>query len=126
MFKNLNTVKQGTVGLSSAIFTFCKNSWTVSIPLNDIQDYDLIVDLGDGPKTVQIKTTKFKENSNYVVQLKSVRPNKTKNVIKTFDNIKVDYLYILCTNGDIYFIPRKEINVKNSLSLNNTWDKYKI
>lgn len=43
----------GNTGLSMAIAYFGSNGYTVSIPLNDTQDYDLVVDI-DG------KLKKFK------------------------------------------------------------------
>ncbi len=43
-----NTNKQkGNTGLGIAIAYYTSNGYTVSIPLNDTQDYDLIVDKND-------------------------------------------------------------------------------
>ena len=39
-----NTKQQGNVGLGVAIGHFTLNGYIVSVPLNDSQDYDLIVD----------------------------------------------------------------------------------
>lgn len=41
---------KGRAGLSLAIAYFGCNGYTVSLPLNDTQDYDLIVD--DGEKII--------------------------------------------------------------------------
>ena len=81
-FENMAPVQQGSVGLGLAIAYFVSNGFVVSIPLNDNQSYDLIVDK-NGLKKVEVKSTRFKiRNQNvYTVQLKSVRSNKTKNVI---------------------------------------------
>lgn len=95
------------------------------MPINDTQDYDLVVDCGEGPKTVQVKTTRYKSSGgNYVAQLKSVRPNRTSNNIKKFDNKSVDYVYILTEMGCGYFIPSNNICVVNQLTLNSACDKY--
>ena len=36
----------GNAGLAMAIAYFGSNGYTVSVPLNDTQDYDLVVDMG--------------------------------------------------------------------------------
>lgn len=49
MFNNCkNTKQQGNIGLGSAIQYFTQNLYLVSLPLNDSQDYDLIVEDRDG------------------------------------------------------------------------------
>ena len=49
----LNTRKEiGNAALSTAIAYFGSNGYIVSIPLNDTQDYDLVVDNGKVCKTV--------------------------------------------------------------------------
>ena len=45
---NFSTNKEkGNSGLGIAIAYFSSNGYTVSIPLNDTKDYDLIVDKND-------------------------------------------------------------------------------
>ena len=45
MFENCkNTKEQGNIGLGCAIQYFSQNLYTVSWPLNDSQDYDLIIE----------------------------------------------------------------------------------
>ena len=39
--------EKGNTGLGIAIAYYTSNGYTVSIPLNDTQDYDLIVDKND-------------------------------------------------------------------------------
>ena len=42
---NFNTNKEkGNSGLGMAIAYFSSNGYTVSIPLNDTQDYDLVIE----------------------------------------------------------------------------------
>lgn len=127
MFEGMHKVTQGSVGLGSAIGYFCKNGITVSIPLIDNQDYDLIVDEKSILKKIQVKTTGTKNKSgNYEVQLKSIRSNRTVNKIKRFDPSLIDYLFVLCDNGDMYLIPSSDINVTCSLTLTDKTLKYKI
>lgn len=113
---------QGNVGLGSAIAHYTSKGYTVSIPLNDSQDYDLIVDSGNCLKKVQVKTTRFKSNGSYVALLCSSNlQGKT-----TFDNSKVDEVFVLTEEGTKYVILASDIKVKNTLSLGSKCEKYKI
>lgn len=126
MFGNFNTVTQGTVGVGAAVFDFTMRGWCVSIPINDIQSYDLVLDKGDGPKRVQIKTTQYKKNGSYIVQLKSVRPNRTENKIYRLDRTRIDYLYVLCDNGDRYLVPSESITGVSAISLGKAYAEFKL
>lgn len=47
MFENaINSKKQGDIGMCYAMAYFSKIGYTVSVPITDSQDYDLIVDNG--------------------------------------------------------------------------------
>ena len=53
-----NTNKEkGNTGLGITIAYFTANGYTVSIPLNDTQDYDLVIDKNNELETVQVKAT---------------------------------------------------------------------
>ena len=55
MFKN--SKKQGDAGLGQAIAYFTAKGYDVALPLTDSADWDLIVELEDGLKRVQVKTS---------------------------------------------------------------------
>lgn len=55
----LNSRKEiGNAALSMAIAYFGSNGYVVSVPLNDTQDYDLVVDKDGKLQKVQVKGTK--------------------------------------------------------------------
>ena len=127
MFKDLTKVTQGCVGLGHAIAHFVSTGNTVSLPLIDNQDYDLIVDESSVLKKVQVKTSKTKAKSGfYEVQLKAVRSNRTENVIKNFDGNTVDYLFILLADSSKYLIPSNEVDNVSTMTMNKSRDKFKI
>ena len=114
--------KKGNSGLAMSIAYFTTNGYTVSIPLNDTQDYDLIVDKNNFLKKVQVKATSCKTKYNrYQVALKSCGGTKGK-TYKTLIDTDIDYLFILLENKDIYLIPKDIIKNKTTI---NIWDKYK-
>ena len=95
------------------------NKWIyiVSIPLNDTQDYDLIIDKNHLIKSIQVKYTKCKTKyGNYQVALKSCGGTKG-TTYKTLIDTKVDYLFVATDNIDMYLIPVKEIINKSTLNL---------
>ena len=128
MFEGMTTVSQGAAGLGLAIAYFTVEGYIVSVPLNDNQNYDLVVDKGDGLKRVQVKTTgyKIKPTQAYTVQLKSVRPNKTENVIRPFNGKTCDILFVVTKDNDKYLIPSSVVDGKNSISLGTRVEEYKI
>ena len=53
----LSNKEKGNSGLGMAIAYFSSNGYVVSIPLNDTQDYDILVDKGGFISKVQVKAT---------------------------------------------------------------------
>lgn len=121
----VNTKKQGDWGLGQAIGHFTAIGWTVSIPLTDSQDYDMIVDNGVQLLRVQVKTTTFRAPSgNYMVSLTVKGGNRSYNTIKKFDRTKVDAIFIVTADNVKYLIPTE--NVGNTITLYAAYDQYKL
>ena len=125
-----NTKEQGNIGLGVAIQYFTQKLYTVSLPLNDSQDYDLIVEDKNGSlKKVQVKTSSQKNVHNtYCVNLRVLGGNAKKNYIhKKGNEIKYDLLFILCDNGDKYLIPKDVIkDLENSITVGKMYTEYKL
>ena len=49
--------EKGNAGLAMAIAYFSTNGYTVSIPLNDTQDYDLVIEMDGNLSSVQVKAS---------------------------------------------------------------------
>ena len=118
--------EKGNSGLGIAIAYFTTNGYTVSIPLNDTQDYDLIAEQGGSLKTIQVKSTSCKnKNGTFQVALKSCGGTKGK-TYKTLIDTKIDELFIVAGNLDIYILPIEKIYNKSTLNLCSKYQKYKI
>lgn len=90
--------EKGNSSLGIAIAYYSSNGYTVSIPLNDTQDYDLIVDKDNILKKVQVKSTACKTKyGNYQVALKSCGGTKGK-IYKTVIETNVDEVFVLLEN----------------------------
>ena len=100
--------EKGNTSLGIAIAYYVSNGYTVSIPLNDTQDYDLIVDKDNSIKRVQVKSSGCKTKyGNYQVALKSCGGTKGK-TYKTLIETNIDELFILTEDLSIYIIPKKK------------------
>jgi PD-(D/E)XK endonuclease len=129
-FKQYQTSKkQGDVGVAVASMYATMCGFTVSFPFSDSQPYDVIFDIGGKLKKIQVKTTshkaKRKTKVTYVAEL--CTSGGTAGTDKTyFDPTKVDFVFVVCDNGDCYFMPSKKITTRTALSLSVYMDEYKV
>lgn len=118
--------EKGNSGLGMAIAYFSTNGYVVSNPLNDTQDYDLIIEKDSKLKTVQVKSTGCKtKNGVYQVSLKSCGGTKGK-TYKTVIDTKVDLLFVLNEEAEMYLIPIDKLSNKTSLNLCEKYQEYLI
>lgn len=127
MFSSCKTPHdQGNVGVGYAIAYFTKLGFRVCIPLNDTQEYDLIVDDGKSLQTVQVKTTDSKTREDkFRVELRT-RGGWYGNKVKHFDNSRVDLLFVLTAENKVYVIPTRNLKNKSCINLGVTYDKYAV
>lgn len=106
MLNQVNSKKQGDVGVGIAIGYFASKGFTVCLPLTDSQDYDLVIDNGTLEK-VQVKTSRKKTKyGNYEVDLRTSGGNKSgTGKTKKLNPEKIDSLFIVTGDGRKYFIP---------------------
>jgi len=122
----LTNKDKGNSGLGMAIAYFSTNGYTVSIPLNDTQDYDLVVEKDKRLNTVQVKSTSFKTKYGiYQVSLKSSGGTSGK-IYKTVIDTNVDLLFVLTKDSDTYLMPIKELKNTSTLNLNENYEKWRI
>lgn len=118
MTKGVLSRKQiGRIGLSCAIHYFTVKGYTISLPLNDTQWYDLIVEKDDKFSTIQCKST---NTSNASIELKSTGGTNGSAYDTVFEHPKLDYLF--CTDKDLnmWLIPIKDIPNNKSITLRLT------
>ena len=93
--------QKGNSGLGMAIAYFSTNGYTVSIPLNDTQDYDLVVEKDNILQTVQVKATGcIGKGGNYQVALKSCGGTRG-TTYKTILETNIDLVFILTAKKEI-------------------------
>ena len=112
----------GRIGLSMAINYFTLNGYTVSIPLNDTQWYDIIIEKNSRLYTVQCKCTQTEDSS---ITLRSCGGTKGKVYDTIINHPELDYVFAVNKNMDSWLIPvsdiiksgvTKEIQLRKELS----------
>lgn len=114
---------KGRAGMSLGIAYFGANGYTVNIPLNDTQWYDLVVEKDGKFYTVQCKATGSKANN---VPLKSAGGTNGE-VYDTVIDHPLDYLFCVDRNQNMYLVPVSELRKygnHNSLALRTENSKY--
>lgn len=96
---------KGRAGMSMAIAYFGSNGYTVSIPLNDTQWYDFIVEKDGVFQTVQCKATGSKDNTISLRSFGGTQGGQYDNVLQH----EVDLLFCLDKDQNKYVIPVRDI-----------------
>ena len=89
-----------------AITYFTEQGYTISLPLNDTQWYDMIIEKEGKFETVQCKFTASKDNC---VFLKSCGGTKGTIYDSILNHSELDYLFCSDINGNMYNIPVNDI-----------------
>lgn len=107
---------KGRAGMALGIAYFGANGYTVSIPLNDTQWYDFVIEKDGVFQTVQCKATGTENN---VINMKSTGGSARK-VYDSVLNHNIDYLFCLDSACNMFVIPvekLKEAGVNKQITL---------
>ena len=126
MFKN--SKKQGDAGLGQAIAYFTMKGYDIALPLTDSADWDLIVEMEDGLKRIQVKTSSQISKSgimkfNCDVKGGNQSFNKPSKKIQE-QQWEFIFLHHLVT-GKQALIPKEALTTKGQINLGSSQCKYK-
>ena len=122
LFDNNKNIGNSSLGLAIAFFS--SHGYVVSIPLNDTQDYDLIVEKHNKLYRVQVKGTTFKTKYGvYQVALKSCGGTKGK-LYKTVKDTNVELLFVVTDSLNYYLIPINKVKNRYTLNLGKEYQQY--
>ena len=108
----INRKAIGRIGLSMAINYFTINGYTVSIPINDTQWYDIVVEKDGLFQTVQCKAT-----SGDVIDFRSTGGTKGIEYDNLLNHSELDYLFCVNGNLEMWLIPIKGITTTKQITL---------
>lgn len=117
--QKINRKLVGRIGLSMAINYFTCQGYTISLPMNDTQWYDLVIEKDGKFETVQCKAT---QTDNGEISLRNTGGTKGQVYDNIINHSELDYLF--CVNKDLqmWCIPVKDIinsGNKNRIVLRN-------
>ncbi|MBU1954197.1 hypothetical protein KKH03_04455 [Patescibacteria group bacterium] len=94
-----DTQRKGDIAVSQAVASFTRLGYDVSIPLTESAAYDLVVDIGNDMKRVQVRYT-----GNGEVDLRRVHSNSKGYVVKKSKPHAYDWLFILQKDGKEFIV----------------------
>lgn len=102
----INRKQIGRIGLSMAINYFTIQGYTVSLPMNDTQWYDLVIEKDNKFETVQCKATQTEDSAIY---LKSCGGTKGTVYDSILNHSELDYLFCVDKDLNMWNIPLSDI-----------------
>jgi hypothetical protein len=116
----MNTIQAGRLGEAAIAAEFVRRGYDVYMPIFGNADFDMIASKDGILSRVEVKCCSYERYpGKYEVQLKSVRPNRTKNTIKVFDGSRSDLLAIyLPPVNKVVILNSADYNGRNSVLVN--------
>ena len=102
----------GRIGLSRAIDYFTMQGYTVSIPLNDTQWYDLIVEKDGILELVQCKSTVTEKNE---IDFRSTGGTKGYEYDNILNHPELKWLFCVDKDFNCYNIPIEDIRIAGNM-----------
>ena len=102
----LTNVQLGRIGLSMAINYFTINGYTISLPLNDTQWYDLVVEKDGKFYSVQCKATQTSDNT---ISMRSTGGTKGAEYDNILNHSELDYIFAVNKELECLLIPMDAI-----------------
>jgi hypothetical protein len=93
------TQRKGDLAVATAIATFTRLGWDVSVPLTESASYDLVVD-----DTTRLHRVQCRFSSTREVNLRRIHSNSQGYVVKRFEPNSYDWLYVLRPTGEEYLM----------------------
>lgn len=117
--------EKGRAGLAIAIGYFGSHGYTVSIPLNDTQDYDLLIDKDNTISRISVKATAQRSEYNIPI-VNLVNSGGTKGSVYGREcNKNIDYVFVVNEEQSMWLLPKNILKTKN-MYLGEKYQKYKL
>jgi len=114
----MTTTDSGRLGEAKVIAELTAQGYYPFVDMSGKCPIDIVAWKDGKVYTYQVKATQYQVGKSWLVQIKTVRPNRSTNVIKQFDNSSVDYLAIYIIPEDrVILMKASEITQKNQISV---------
>lgn len=110
--------RQGNLGEISAIEWLSWKGATVFTPVGHSPDVDLVADFGEGPARIEVKTCLRPTRANWSVMIATMGGNRSwTGVVKRFDPMRCEYLFVHVGDGRRWFIPTDALECSRAVTL---------
>ena len=117
---------KGRTGLAVAIAYYATHGYNVCIPLNDTQDYDLVVDKDGVLLRVQVKATAQRTKRGYTTFNAFSSGGTNGGKYQYLKDTSCDIVFVLTELGEMYEIPLSDISVVSSFGLGPSRQHYRV
>ncbi len=116
----MDTNFQGLFGEQKLILELIKNNFDVFSSISGKSKVDIVAIKDNIVFRFQVKSCNYiNKYGTYEIQLKSVRPNRTENVIHKFDGLSCDILAVYCIFHDtLQYFTCLELDNRSQLNIN--------
>lgn len=124
----MNSKERGDIAVGQAINYFISHGYEVCLPIGDKRHYDIIIEKSGKLSRVQIKFAGLYKSKNQCrVGLRITGGNQSYSYSKKYDNDAFDSLFVYTERGERYFVPWKNIDCRNELTIENIkYKKYRV
>lgn len=102
----LSNKDKGRIGLATAIHYYSLQGYTISLPLNDTQWYDLVIEKDGKLETVQCKCTGTENGAISLVSNGGTKGGKYDSIV---NHSELDYMFCVDKDMNKFHIPVKDI-----------------
>lgn len=122
----MNTTDLGRIGEAKVIARLTELGWYPFVDVSGKCSIDLIALRNGEIRRIQVKSCQSSNNGGtWQIQLKSVRPNRTGNVIKFLDITQVDCIAIYLHDIDaVVFVRTSDMDVISTINFRETQSKF--
>lgn len=124
----MNTKQQGAIYVAKAIAYFAYEGYNISVPISDVQRYDLIVEKNGTLSRVEVKSSRFQSNNiSYQVSLRTRGGNRSwtgKTV--SLSSTDCELVFIGCDDGSQYLFPITLLEGRATINLPGKYKEYQV
>ena len=108
----LNSKQKGNITELECMLAFVKAGYNVLTPYGDCERYDFVVDIKNKLYKIQVKTSREKDNGDYIEFNTSSQTTKNgKQVHQKYDETQIDY-FMTSYKGKTYLVPVNEASTR--------------
>lgn len=113
--------QQGNTAEAFAIYYYTLHGYSVSKPIFENSNFDLIVEKSGSIKRVQVKSSNRVKGISFEVELRTKGGNTSWNgVVKVISNSSVDVVFVYASDGSFYEFDATALNGRKSVNVNHT------